>query len=99
LLRFLTSAEVQVEFSRVLHTAPSRISARASAVVAEDDLLRQSLHQLEVGRPMPIIPEMRAVWDAMRPNYQAVMAGTMTPEDAARNMQEMAERKIREINE
>ena len=99
LLRFLTSTRVQLEFTRVLHTAPARKSAREASVVADDPLLRQSLHQLEVGRPMPIAPEMRAVWDAMKPNYQAVMAGAKSPAEAARDMQALAERKIAELNE
>ncbi len=99
LLEFLTSEDVELEFSRVLHTIPARKSARESPVIAGDELLRQSLHQLEVGRPMPIIPEMRAVWDAMRPNYQSVMAGSRSPADAARDMQEQAEKKIAEMNE
>jgi len=45
------------------------------------------------------VPEMRAIWDAMRPQYQSVMAGTKSPADAARDMQALAERKIAEMNE
>ncbi|MCK4548238.1 MAG: extracellular solute-binding protein [Candidatus Eisenbacteria sp.] len=99
LLEFLTGAEVQIKFSRALHTVPARISARESAEVGKDDLLRQSIRQFEVGRPMPIVPEMRAIWDAMRPNYQAVMAGTKSPPEAARDMQALAEQRIAEMNE
>ena len=29
---------------------------------------------------MPVVPELRAIWDAMRPSYQAVLAGTKTAE-------------------
>ncbi|HHY14974.1 MAG TPA: ABC transporter substrate-binding protein, partial [Firmicutes bacterium] len=43
------------------------------------------------------VPEMRAVWDAIRPNLEAVMAGKMTPEAAAQAMQEAAEKLIREM--
>ncbi len=48
---------------------------------------------------MPVVPELRAIWDAMRPSYQAVLAGTKTPEQAARDMQNYALRRIKEMNE
>jgi maltose-binding protein MalE len=54
---------------------------------------------MEVGKPMPIAPELRAVWDAMRPSYQAVLGGTETPEQAAKEMQKTAIQKIKEMNE
>jgi len=48
---------------------------------------------------MPVVPELRAIWDAMRPSYQAVLAGTKSAEQAARDMQGMALRRIKEMNE
>jgi maltose-binding protein MalE len=48
---------------------------------------------------MPVIPEVRAIWDAMRPSYQAVLAGTKTAEQAASDMQALALRRIKEMNE
>jgi hypothetical protein len=42
---------------------------------------------------------LRAIWDAMRPNYQAVLGGVKSPEDAAREMQKLALKKIAEMNE
>ena len=39
---------------------------------------------------MPIVPEMRAIWDAMRPFYQSVMNGELEPAEAAAAMQERA---------
>jgi maltose-binding protein MalE len=48
---------------------------------------------------MPIAPELRAVWDAMRPAYQSVLGGTLNPREAAAKMQADAEAKIREMNE
>ena len=46
---------------------------------------------------MPVIPEMRAIWDAIRPYYQSVLGGSMTPEEAAEKMQAEAEKKIKEM--
>jgi maltose-binding protein MalE len=48
---------------------------------------------------MPVTPDLRAIWDAMRPSYQAVLAGTKTAEQAARDMQELALQRIAEMNE
>ena len=59
----------------------------------------ESLSQYEVGRAMPIVPELRAVWDAMRASYQSVLGGYLSPEDAAAKMQHDAEQKIQEMNE
>ena len=50
-------------------------------------------------KTMPVVPELRAIWDAMRPAYQAVLGGASTPEEAARDMQGLALRKIKEMNE
>ena len=33
---------------------------------------------------MPVVPEMRVIWDAMRPDMQNVMNGVKTPAEAAR---------------
>jgi hypothetical protein len=36
---------------------------------------------------MPVATELRAVWDGMRPAYQAVLGGTLEPAAAAERMQ------------
>jgi len=99
LLEHLTSAEVQLEFTKALGTIPSNKVARMDPIVTEDPLISASIMQMEVGRPMPVRPELRAVWDAMRPPYQSVLSGSITPEKAAQEMQNLAEQKIREMNE
>jgi maltose-binding protein MalE len=48
---------------------------------------------------MPINPEMRAIWDAMRPPYQNIFNGRLTPEQAAAEMQRLADQKIAEMFE
>ena len=47
---------------------------------------------------MPVATELRAVWDAMRPQYQAVLGGAMTPEAAAATMQRDALEKISQMH-
>jgi len=99
LLKFLVSPEVELEFSKALKTIPSRKEALSDSVVQKDPIIHQSLDQMKVGRLMPIHPNMRAIWDAMRGPYQSIFNETMTPEEAARAMQEEAEKRIREMQE
>lgn len=99
LLRFLMEPEQQLETARILNTMPTRIEAVNSDFVQNDEILRNSALQIERGRPMPVVPELRAIWDAMRPGYQAVLGGSKTPQQAAKEMQLLAVRKIQELNE
>ncbi|MEK6570897.1 MAG: extracellular solute-binding protein [Bacteroidota bacterium] len=99
LLKFLLSPEVELEFTKRLDTLPTQVEAAMSPIVRENRIVRDSGYQMEVGRPMPIVPELRAIWDAMRPSYQAVLGGTESPHEAAREMQRVAVQKISEMNE
>jgi maltose-binding protein MalE len=91
--------ERQLETTRELRTMPTRREAVESPFVQGDEILRNSAVQIRQGRPMPVVPELRAIWDAMRPGYQAVLGGAMSPEEAAAGMQALATAKIREMNE
>jgi maltose-binding protein MalE len=97
LLEFMTSARVQIDLAVAMGVLPADLEARASPEVAVNPLQAASLDQIEKGRLMPIVPEMRAVWDAMRPEYQGVMNGEITAGEAARAMQERAVRAIEEM--
>jgi len=99
LIRFLMSAENQMESARELYTMPTHMQVQQSDFVQQNDILRNSRIQIDRGRSLPVVPELRAIWDAMRPSYQAVLAGTMTPERAAEEMQLLALRRIKEMNE
>ncbi len=96
-VRFLTQVDFQVEFAEKVGTLPARKTAYTVPAVAENALLYASSQQVEVGKRMPVVPEMRAIWDAMRPAMQSVWNGTKSPADAARDMQEQAARKIKEM--
>ncbi len=99
LLRFLMEPEQQLETAQQLNTMPTRIEAVNSEFVQNDEILKNSALQIERGRPMPVVAELRAIWDAMRPGYQAVLGGSKTPRQAAKEMQALALRKIQELNE
>ena len=99
LLEYLTSSETQLYFTRKLNTQPSSIKALQHPDVISNNILKKSSQIIEVGRPMPIVPEMRAIWDALRDQYQAVLGGTISPEIAAAKAQENSVKQIRIMNE
>jgi maltose-binding protein MalE len=99
LIRYLMAPENQLEATRELYTVPTHREVQGSPFVRENPILRSSQIQIDHGRPMPVVPELRAIWDAMRPSYQAVLAGTLSAEQAAHDMQIQALRRIREMNE
>ncbi|MGA9407371.1 MAG: extracellular solute-binding protein [Bacteroidota bacterium] len=99
LIKFLTSDENELESATILHTMPTKKKVLASDFVKTNDIMRNSQIAIEHGRPMPVVPELRAIWDAMRPSYQGVLGGYKSPEQAAIDMQADALRKIKEMNE
>ncbi len=96
LLKFLTSPEVEMEFTKALGTIPSRITAYNNPFVNNNEIIRSSIYQMEVGQLMPVVTELRWIWDAMRPSYQSIFTGRMKPEQAAKEMQQLAEKLIKE---
>jgi arabinogalactan oligomer/maltooligosaccharide transport system permease protein len=99
LLKYLISTPVELEYVKASSIIPSQLAARKDSIFLSNPLMAGALAQLEVGRPMPIVPELRAIWDAMRPSYQLVLSGVISPAEAARRMQDDAVRKIQEMNE
>ncbi len=99
LLKFLTSKESELKFTRVGGSIPSLKSAFKDSIVQNNPIIRASLDQLMVGRPMPVVTEMRWIFDAMRPAYQGIFTGQVTPEQAVKQMQKLAEKLIRENRE
>ncbi len=99
LIRFLNEPENQLEVTEAVKTFPTRLEAMEDPIVTRDSILVNSRRQIEVGTTMPIVPELRAIWDSMRPNYQAVLNSQKTAEVAARDMQSLSERRIREMLE
>lgn len=99
IIMFLNEPDNHLEATREVKTFPTRIETYDHPVVTEDPILINSKRQIDVGKPMPIVPELRAIWDSMRPHYQMVLNGRKSAEDAARDMQLLAERKIIEMLE
>ena len=91
---YMTSDEVQRRLVQKLRMLPGRKSAWDDPLFESDPTLAASRQQLENGRLMPVATELRAVWDGMRPSYQALLGGACTPEAAAKQMQQDAITKI-----
>jgi maltose-binding protein MalE len=94
LVSFLTSPEAQLRRAVELGTLPSHREAYADSAIRNDPTLQASLGAFEKGRRMPVVPEMRVLWDVMRPGMQQAVAGAWTPDQAAREMQTQAEVQI-----
>ena len=99
LIRYLMLPENQRESTEELLTMPTHLEIQHSEFVRQNEVLRNSRTAIDHGHPMPVVPALRAVWDAMRPSYQAVLAGTATAEQAARDMQQRALQRIKEMDE
>ena len=96
LIAYLSSSPVQLAFARNFSIIPSRKDALEAKDLRENEMWRSALDQMMVGRPMPVITELRWIWDAMRPAYQGIFTNQLTPEEAALEMQNLAEKLIRE---
>lgn len=93
-LTFLTNAEMQASMAQTLSSIPTISEVRADSIIQGNPILRSSLWQVEVGKPMPIEPQMRQVWDGMRGPYQLIMNGASTASEGARMMQLEVEKRI-----
>ena len=96
---FVTSAASQRMFMAELKTLPSRLALFDDPLLTADDTLRVSAEQMQNSKPMPVVAELRAIWDSMRPHYQALLGGSVTAEQAAAAMQSEATEKIRIMNQ
>ncbi len=99
LLKFLTASAVELRYTEKSGAIPSKLDAFQDPLVTGNPIVSAALDQLLVGRVMSPVTEMRWIWDAMRPSYQGIFSGRVTPEDAARDMQAMALKLIRENRE
>jgi len=93
-VKFMTSPAVQERVVRDLRMIPTRQSVFDKSLDSTDATYRVSQAQVRRTRLIPVATELRAVWDAMRPQYQAVLDNTTTPEAAASTMQHDALDKI-----
>lgn len=98
LFRYLTSEEVQNLFTEKANTLPSNLHLRETDLVKNNALLKASAEVMKHGEPMPIVPEIRAVWDSLRGKYQSVLAGKLQPDIAALDAQKDSLKQIEAMN-
>lgn len=95
-VQFLASSEQQQAMAGK-GLVPTTQAALNSEAVKGNPILSGLADQLAIAKPQPAAIEMRAIWDAILPNLQAITADTMKPQDAARKMQEMALENIKAL--
>ncbi|MFP4483786.1 MAG: extracellular solute-binding protein [Spirochaetaceae bacterium] len=96
-IEYATNYENQIDMVETLSRLPARREALSAEEVTSDELLAASAQQMEVGTPMPSAVEMRAIWDAIKPEMNAVLADNKSPEAAAEAMQKAAEQGIQDL--
>lgn len=99
LIKYLTSPQVQLQFTKLSNSIPSVVEAYQDTLVTNNPLIQAAIDQLMVGKPMPVITEMRWIFDAMRPAYQGIFTGRVSARQAAEDMQKLAEKLIKENRE
>ncbi len=90
-ITFMTSADVQKRWLDEFKRLPSNKEVAQDPAITNDPILAGSMAALANGRGMPAAAQMRCAWDAWRPALEGVMAGTLTPEDAAAQAQQSAD--------
>ena len=79
-----------------LFTTPTLRKAIESPIFRDNPVLQLALEQAKHSIPMPVDNRIRFIWDGFRGPYRRVFTDNLPPDEAARLMQEEAERRIAE---
>jgi arabinogalactan oligomer/maltooligosaccharide transport system substrate-binding protein len=97
-VNYFVAKDVQLDVVvKKMNRLPSLTDAGNDPAVTGNAILKGSFEQMSVGRPMPVVPEMRCAWDGWKPNMQEVYAGKLTGEQAAAKAQAAAEDCIKKL--
>jgi arabinogalactan oligomer/maltooligosaccharide transport system substrate-binding protein len=96
-LEFVNTKDSQLKLAEQHKQLPTNLEALQDPKVTQDPLILAQKEQLDKCVPMPIITQMRAIWDAIKPVQQEVFAGKTKPEDAPAKMQQKAEEGIKAL--
>lgn len=94
---FFFSPENNAKAAIANSQAPTVIAARELDVIKNDPLQQVAIETIGATTGMPIVAEMRGIWDAIRPELEAVLYADKDPAEAAEAMQIAAEGFISEI--
>ena len=96
-LRYVSQASQDVKIA-ALGYVPANTAATKDPLVENDPILGVSSRALGHGVPTPIVPEISAIWDAIKGHLADVMNGNEDPVVAAAAMQKDAERRISQLS-
>lgn len=96
-IEFMNTKDSQLAMVAAHSQLPTNLEALKDDKITKDALILGQKQQLDKSIPMPIVPQMRAIWDAMKPVQQEVLTGKTKPEDAAASMQQKAEKGIKDL--
>lgn len=96
-LTWLAKPDQQAAILSKASLLPATTAFLNSPAVKSDPIWNGLYTQLEDGQPQPAAFEMRAVWAALRPNLEQVVAGVTKPAQAAKQMQQDAQASIAKL--
>jgi arabinogalactan oligomer/maltooligosaccharide transport system substrate-binding protein len=96
---YLVSKQIQLELATKLGRIPALLEAQKDPSVANNPTIKGLLETAANGRAMPPQLEMRAAWDGMRPVIQKMMSDKLTPDQAAVEMQKVANERLKGLND
>lgn len=86
---FMTSAESQIKLVPAHNQIPTVPAAMTSDAVTKNVLLSSQTEAVKYGVAMPIVPQMRACWDALKAVQADVFSNVIKPEDAPAKAQKL----------
>ncbi len=87
---FMTSAEAQIKLVPAHNQIPTVPAAMNSPVVKNNPLLAQQAEAVQFGIPMPVVPQMRACWDALKAVQADVFSNQLKADEAPAKAQKLA---------
>ncbi|HEY8888991.1 MAG TPA: maltose ABC transporter substrate-binding protein [Clostridium sp.] len=96
-LMFVNSKDAQLQMVDAHQQIPTNLEAIKDPKITGNPLISGQKDQLDKATPMPVITQMRAIWDAIKPVQQDVLSGKTKPEAAGAIMQKKAEDGIKAL--
>ncbi len=88
LLQFISQPERQLAWSAKFGALPTRGAALNDPLITTDAIRRVSAAQLQAGKTVPLGIPPNQLLDAMRPPLSQLLAGSISPAEAAAQMQQ-----------
>lgn len=96
-LSFVGSPVQQTYMAAHYRLLPPTTAGLSSDAVKSDAVLSGIAAQLAVALPQPNQLQMQAIWSAIRPNLEQVVAGVVKPQQAVQTMQQTALSQIKSL--